>query len=93
VNAVTGNVVGVQWSFVAIDGADFTGWQDSLVSLTDRHFVGLQMGVYNSADSVEGLQFGLVNHARTVKGLQLGLVNIIEQGGMLPVFVIFNFSP
>jgi hypothetical protein len=28
----------------------------------------------------------------TLSGLQLGLVNIIEKGGILPVFVLFNAS-
>ena len=108
VNSISGEVDGVQWGFVDIVGGNFTGWQYGLaninggdftgwqaswvVSITDKKMVGLQTGIYNSAGDASGLQFGLVNHAVTMNGLQLGLVNIIEKGGMLPVFVIFNAS-
>jgi hypothetical protein len=50
------------------------------------------MGIYNQAQHVNGLQFGLVNNTVTMEGVQIGLINIIQKGGMLPVFPIFNFS-
>jgi hypothetical protein len=107
VNEITGNVAGVEWGLVNLVGGnfggwqygfwnqthgDFAGWQQSFVTITDKKFEGLQTGVYNTAGDAAGLQLGLVNHAVTMNGLQLGIVNIIEKGGMLPVFVIFNAS-
>ena len=92
VNVTAGQVRGVQWGFVGIVGGHFTGWQWNGVNVVQRSFEGLQMGFYNQAQHVKGLQFGLVNNTVTMEGVQIGLVNIIQKGGMLPVFPIFNFS-
>jgi hypothetical protein len=93
VNVTSGGVEGVQWGAVSIVGGNFTGWQSNwLVSMTDGSFEGLQMGLYNQARHVKGLQLGLVNNTVTMEGVQIGLINIIQKGGMLPVFPIFNFS-
>jgi predicted transcriptional regulator with HTH domain len=93
VNRVNGDVTGVQWGLVSIVKGDVHGWQANwAVSLTDGAVNGLQMGVYNQAKHVKGVQLGLVNYTVTMEGIQIGLVNIIKQGGMLPVFPIFNFS-
>jgi hypothetical protein len=92
VNATKGQVKGVQWGLVSIVGGNFTGWQWSGVGVVQKSFEGLQMGIYNQAQHVNGLQFGLVNNTVTMEGVQIGLINIIQKGGMLPVFPIFNFS-
>jgi hypothetical protein len=93
VNTTAGKVTGVQWGIVSIVGGNFTGWQtNGIVSLTERSFEGLQMGLYNQAQHAKGLQLGLVNNTVTMEGVQIGLINIIKKGGMLPVFVLFNFS-
>lgn len=44
------------------------------------------------SDDFIGLQLGLVNYAVQLHGIQIGLINIIKNGGMLPIFPIFNFS-
>ncbi|MGA8892358.1 MAG: hypothetical protein WB493_12365 [Anaeromyxobacteraceae bacterium] len=93
VNVTTGGGEGVQWGAVSIVNGNYTGWQANwLVSMTGGSFEGLQMGLYNQAKHVKGLQLGLVNNTVTMEGVQIGLINIIQQGGMLPVFPIFNFS-
>lgn len=83
---------GVQWAFVGLVDADFTGWQGTFVGITKGRFEGFQSGFVNSAGHVEGLQLGFVNVAGTMHGLQIGLVNIIKQGGQFPVFPIVNWS-
>lgn len=92
VNTTSGQFTGLQWGLVGVVDGNFTGWQDNAVNITGQTFVGLQWGFYNQARHVKGLQLGLVNNTVTMNGIQIGLINIIQQGGMLPVFPIFNFS-
>ncbi|MEI6225923.1 MAG: hypothetical protein WCS72_14290 [Deltaproteobacteria bacterium] len=93
VNMVRGDLTGVQWGLVSVVKGDVHGWQANwAVSLTDGAVNGLQMGIYNQAKHVKGVQLGLVNNTVTMEGIQIGLINIIQKGGMLPVFPIFNFS-
>ena len=93
VNVVKGSGEGVQWGAVSIVNGNFVGWQSNwLVSMTEGSFTGLQTGLYNQAKHMKGLQLGIVNNAETMDGVQIGLINIIQKGGMLPVFPIFNFS-
>jgi len=92
VNELSGGLSGVQWGFVSIVKGDVVGWQWNFVTLDGGTFEGLQMGFYNQARHVKGLQLGIVNHVETMEGVQIGLINIIQKGGMLPVFPIFNFS-
>ncbi len=40
------------------------------------NIVGLQAGLYNSANNVYGLQVGLFNSCESLHGIQLGLVNM-----------------
>ena len=47
---------------------------------------GVQLGLYNKAQSVYGLQIGLVNMAQSLHGIQIGLINFHEKG-------IFKVSP
>ena len=83
---------GVQWGLVGLNEADFIGWQDSAVNITQGDCEGLQLGIVNYANRMNGIQFGLVNYAVNMKGLQIGLVNIIRENGAFPVFPIVNWS-
>ncbi len=87
VNHTTSGVSkGVQFGLVGIVEADFMGWQDNGVNITNGKFEGLQWGFVNYAGTVSGVQIGFVNYAANMtKGLQIGLVNIIRQGGQFPV--------
>lgn len=87
-----GKSAGVQFGLVGLVDADFTGWQNNVVNITNRRFEGFQWGFVNYAGHVSGFQLGFVNYARSMKGLQIGLVNIIKQGGQFPVFPIVNWS-
>jgi len=82
---------GIQWSFVGLQD-DFTGWQAAFVNYSTGRVKGLMSGTVNYSNYFTGLQFGLVNYTKTANGLQLGLLNFIDEGGMLPIFPIFNFS-
>lgn len=102
-----GPSVGLEYGLVNLSDGDFSGWQASLVGITQGKLTGLQTGAVNSATRGEGVQYGLVNisqnmhglqlglvnyAARMNKGVQIGLVNIIQQGGVLPVLPIVNWS-
>lgn len=102
-NHTTGLSRGLQYGIVGIAG-DFQGWQAGVVSISKGKFEGFQEGLVNvsetfrgfqyggvnHAQDAEGLQLAIVNYAQTLKGLQIGLINIIGEGGMFPVFPIFN---
>lgn len=93
VNMTSRGLEGVQWGLVGIVHGDASGWQGNMAAnITNGSFTGLQWGIYNQANHVKGLQLGLVNNTVTMEGIQIGLINIIQKGGMLPVFPIFNFS-
>jgi len=93
VNMTSGGLEGVQFGIVGIVHGNAVGFQGNWgANITDGSFTGLQWGIYNQANHVKGLQLGLVNNAVTMEGVQIGLINIIQKGGMLPVFPIFNFS-
>lgn len=93
VNMTSGGLEGVQWGLVGIVNGNGSGWQGNFAAnITHGSFTGLQWGIYNQANHMNGLQLGLVNNAVTMEGVQIGLINIIQKGGMLPVFPIFNFS-
>lgn len=72
-NSASSKVVGVQAALLA-----------NLSQHTDIY--GVQMGLYNKAQTVRGLQIGLVNVATSLYGLQIGLVNFHHKG-------IFAVSP
>ena len=102
-NHTTGLTRGLQYGLVDIS-EDFQGWQYGVVTIANGKFEGFQEGIVNVSDTfrgfqlgwvnhamdAEGLQLSIVNYARRLKGLQIGLVNIISEGGMFPVFPIFN---
>jgi hypothetical protein len=91
-HTTSGTSMGVQWSFVGLADANFTGWQNGFVNVVKGDFQGLQWGFVNHANYANGLQVGFVNYAQKLKGLQIGFVNIIKQGGQFPVFPIVNWS-
>jgi hypothetical protein len=91
-HTTSGTSMGLQWGFVGLADANFTGWQDNAVNIVKGDFQGLQWGFVNYANYANGLQLGFVNYARKMKGIQIGLVNIIKQGGQFPVFPIVNWS-
>jgi hypothetical protein len=86
---ITGGFQGIQYNAVSISHGKFEGWQLGFANVADT-FRGFQSGLVNVANDTEGFQLSLVNYAHSMKGLQIGLVNIIKEGGMLPVFPIFN---
>jgi hypothetical protein len=53
---------------------------------------GFQSALVNYSREMQGFQLSLVNYARKLKGVQIGLINIIVEGGMLPVFPLFNIG-
>jgi hypothetical protein len=61
--------------------ANIIGLQAALVNEAPHsNIYGVQMGLYNKADSVWGFQFGLVNVCNNLHGIQVGLVNFHHQG-------------
>jgi hypothetical protein len=91
-HSTSGMSKGMQFGLVGLVEADFTGWQNSAVNITEGNFEGFQWGIVNYAGHASGFQLGFVNYAVTMRGLQIGLVNIIKQGGQFPVFPIVNWS-
>lgn len=85
-----GKFEGVQWGYVSV-GEIFRGWQAGLVNVSTE-MEGYQSALVNYSKDMTGFQLSLVNYAHKMKGLQVGLINIIEEGGMLPVFPIFNIG-
>jgi hypothetical protein len=72
--------------------ADCKGLQYGALNVTRGTFTGWQWGFINSAGHAKGLMLGFLNVADSMYGVQIGLINVIKEGGMLPVFPIFNFS-
>lgn len=93
-NHTTGKEVGIQLGVVNLTDGGFTGWQGGFANITKGMSVGLQVAsaVNYHNGHFNGLQISIVNYTATLKGLQIGLINIIEKGGFLPVFPIFNFD-
>ena len=72
--------------------ADCKGLQYGFLNVTKGNFTGWQWGFVNTAGHAKGFMLGFVNVADSMYGLQIGLINVIKEGGMLPIFPIFNFS-
>ena len=62
-HSTSGVSKGVQFGIVGIVEADFMGWQDNFVNITNGKFEGLQWGFVNTAGTVSGVQIGFVNYA------------------------------
>ena len=55
------------------------GFQGGIYNTAGRADVlGVQIGLWNEAQSIRGAQFGLINVANSVTGFQLGLINRSE---------------
>ncbi len=91
-HTTSGHSQGLQFGFVGYNEADFTGWMEHAVNITQGKDTGVQFGIFNHARRMEGVQIGLVNHAESLHGLQIGLVNVIDSGGAFPVLPIVNWS-
>lgn len=52
---------------------------------------GFQVGLVNLTDYANGLQIGLVNRAEDMHGYQIGLINVIR-GGELPFCPLINIG-
>jgi hypothetical protein len=106
-HTTSGTTKGVQFGLVGNNEADFVGWQDNFINLTEGQFAGYQSGLFNQVGGGEGvqaglinttpgrfsgLQFALVNIAEDLYGLQIGLVNIIKSKETLPFFPIVNWK-
>ncbi len=73
-----------------LNHAQYTyGVQWGLINMTNQDVSGVQVGLYNQAESVKGVQFGLINDVRNIHGLQLGLVNIADNG-VFPAMILVN---
>lgn len=72
--------------------ASVTGIQLAAANIAPHTVIrGLQVGVYNRAQTVYGLQIGLVNVADSLYGLQIGLANFHHKGTFV-VSPILNFG-
>ena len=93
VNHLTaGESKALQVGFANWVDADLKGLQYGCLNATKGTFTGWQWGFVNYSGHTKGFMLGFVNYSETMYGLQIGLINIIKDGGMLPVFPIFNFS-
>ncbi len=75
------------------DGAaSVNGVQFAAVNLVPHTVIrGVQVGIYNRAQTVYGLQIGVVNVADSLYGLQIGLANFHHKGTFV-VSPILNFG-
>ncbi len=85
----SGNMHGFQPGLIGNISEDLNGCQMGIFNVANKT-KGFQAGAVNAADELNGMQLGVVNTAKN-RGVQFGLVNYIE-GGVLPVFPLFNFS-
>jgi hypothetical protein len=84
-DTIRGLQVGLANGAGTLEGVQLAG----LLAWTTTAY-GVQLALFNVADSAHGLQLGLVNCTRT-GGLQLGLLNWNDHG-LLPMLPLFNFS-
>lgn len=67
-----------------------TGVQLALANLSEHSKIyGLQVGIYNRAESIYGFQIGLVNDVNNLHGVQIGLLNY-NRTGLLAVSPLIN---
>ena len=104
INHTTGNQGGFTYGLASVVQGDFVGWQDNIINIADKSFLGLQWGAFNQSkdghgvqlgfvnvtEKMSGLQVGFVNYTRTMsKGVQVGVGNFILEGG-IPFLPIVN---
>ena len=100
------SVEGFRWNFIYTANQNMTGFDLGFISKTKGNFLGvgycaanivegnmkgIQIGVFNTSNSVNGVQLGFVNMTKKLNGLQLGLLNLNDAGPfkMLP---LINFA-
>lgn len=91
VNLEKTKVIGVQLAGIANYNeaeSSVSGLQVALIANIAEHtkIRGVQLGLYNKAQTVYGLQVGLINFCENLYGLQIGLANFHSKG-------IFAVSP
>lgn len=95
INKQKSNIVGLQIAGLtnySSAASSVAGVQFSLANLTSHtNIYGVQIGIYNRANSVYGLQIGVVNSAKNLHGLQIGLLNF-HHTGLFYVSPILNFG-
>ncbi len=89
-----GEFTGWQSGLVSrIGGADSSGLQSGWVNLNEIDFTGVQIGLFNKADTLKGLQLGFINWAERLDGgLQIGLVNYAANSDLYPVLPLVNWQ-
>jgi hypothetical protein len=84
INTSKTTVVGVQAALGMNQNkgeASIYGLQLAAANLSDHsNIYGVQLGVYNKAQTVYGFQIGLVNVVENLHGLQIGLINFNHTG-------------
>jgi hypothetical protein len=102
INGSSGDSSGVSLGLLGNYAEDYSGahlaW---FANYASGRFSGLQMSVFNYAETLKGVQLGFVNFADTMeKGLQVGLFNVIRNnvywfGGLpnevAPMMVLVNW--
>ena len=73
---------GLQIAAVNVVEGDFAGVQIGVAnyaaSSPGSMGHGMQIGVFNGAESYKGFQLGVINYAGRMSGVQVGLVNVIK---------------
>ena len=71
---------GFQLNFIRNEAEDvMTGFQVGVYHTAGRSdLLGVQIGLWNEAQSISGAQVGLINTANSVSGFQVGIVNRCE---------------
>lgn len=89
-----GEFTGWQSGIVSrIGGADSCGLQSGWVNLNEIDFTGVQLGLFNRAETLKGLQLGIVNWAERLDGgLQIGLVNYAANSDLYQILPIVNWQ-
>ena len=84
-NQKAARVIGLQFALgtnIHEGSGSVVGGQFSLFAnyAPKTNIYGLQVGLYNRAETVYGFQFGIVNVAEKLYGIQIGLLNYVNKG-------------
>lgn len=90
-NDVKDDMSGFQFGlYNSVGGGQLLGLQIGLFNEANS-FRGLQAGLVNIAGESEGFQIGLINRCETMSGYQIGLINVIRDAE-LSFFPIINIG-
>ncbi len=89
-----GEFTGWQSGVVArISGAGSSGLQSGWINLVEADLTGVQIGLFNRAESIRGVQLGFVNWAERLDGgIQIGFVNYARNSDIFPILPIVNWQ-